>query len=80
MAGAAAHTVYYREANPKISMSCLQIGPISPRLDESWCSGQSVNRWPETGLEEINSDFLEADFWPASLRVCPGTFPPGSPL
>ena len=22
-------------------------------------------RAPETGFEEINSDFLEADFWPA---------------
>jgi hypothetical protein len=22
--------------------------------------------WPETGLEEINSDFLEADFWTTS--------------
>ena len=49
VAGAAAHTICYRQANPKISMSCLQIGPISLRLDESWCSGQSVNRrWPET--------------------------------
>ena len=26
----------------------------------------------ETGLEEINCDLLEADFWPGSLRVCPG--------
>ena len=78
MAGAAAHTIYYRQANPKISMSCLQIGPISPRLDESWCSGQSVNRWPETGLEERSQlevergwekcgiDLLETDFWGVS--------------
>ena len=26
---------------------------------------------PETGLEEINGNLLEADFWPASLRACP---------
>jgi len=24
------------------------------------------------GMEEILSDFLEADFWPASLKVCAG--------
>jgi hypothetical protein len=25
--------------------------------------------YPQTGLEEINGDLLEADFWPTSLRV-----------
>jgi hypothetical protein len=35
--------------------------------------------YPETGFGEmsqlnvsIGADLLEADFWPASLRVCPG--------
>src|SRR5438309_11556345 len=23
--------------------------------------------WPETGLEEINGDFLETDFWPGTV-------------
>jgi hypothetical protein len=26
-------------------------------------SARKLGNYPETGLEEINSDFLEADFW-----------------
>src|ERR1017187_5033038 len=32
--------------------------------------GRPTGSWPETGLEEISGDFLEADLWPASSRVC----------
>jgi len=28
--------------------------------------------WQNHGLGEINGDLPEEDFWPASLRVCPG--------
>jgi len=31
--------------------------------------GANIN--PETGLEEINGDLLEADFWPGILPGCP---------
>ncbi len=34
--------------------------------------GRPTGSYPETGLEEINGDLLEADFWPGSLKVCSG--------
>jgi len=37
-----------------------------------WVDGRQTGSYPETGLEEINRDLLEADFWAASLKVCPG--------
>jgi hypothetical protein len=29
-----------------------------------WADGRPTGNVPETGLEDINRDFLEADFWP----------------
>ena len=29
-----------------------------------WVDRRPTGSWPETGLEEINGDLLEEDFWP----------------
>lgn len=39
---------------------------------------EGSSRCPETGLEEINGNLPEADFWPASLKVCFEAYIPGS--
>jgi hypothetical protein len=33
--------------------------------------GRQTGSYPETGLQEIKGDLLQADFWPASLRERP---------
>ena len=35
-------------------------------------AGWMTGSYPETGLGEINGSLPEADFWPASLKVCSG--------
>jgi hypothetical protein len=35
-------------------------------------SSRPSGSYPETGLEEINGDLREADFWSASLKVYSG--------
>jgi hypothetical protein len=59
----------------------LQFRPPRPRgsrskkvaAEEFTTPGWSATgSWPETGLEEINVDVLEGDFWPASSKVCAG--------
>ena len=42
---------------------------VEPNLAASFGGFASGGHGPETGIEEITSDFLEADFWPA-IPVC----------
>ena len=50
------------------------------RTDPTILDGWSpTGSYPETGLEEIDGDLLEEDFWPASFRVRPGGAIPGLP-
>jgi hypothetical protein len=37
---------------------------ISHNRSRHSAGGRPHGTYPETGLEEINGDFLEADFWP----------------
>ena len=45
--------------------------PICFPLNFRKAADHPVVNYPETGLEEINGDLPEADFWPASLKFVP---------